>query len=188
MQVMGRDFSEDILCRIRTRVQGEPELTRSALSREVCDWMQWHAPDGRPKEVGCRVALLKLARRGLIELPEPKAVSFGKPSPGALAAATPQMSAASATAAATAAATTAIRATLHQLGPVWLQAVDAGQPELSRTWWSLIRQHHPLGVKSLCGAQLRYLIRCEQGVLGALSFSAAAWRLAARAARPLARR
>ena len=61
MQVMGRDFSEDILCRIRTRVQGDPELTRSALSREVCDWMQWHAPDGRPKEVGCRVALLKLA-------------------------------------------------------------------------------------------------------------------------------
>lgn len=40
--------------------------------------------------------------------------------------------------------------------------------------------HHPLGAGPLCGAQLRYLVESAAGVLGGLSFSAAAWRLFAR--------
>ena len=60
----GRDFSENILSRIRRRVVDEPTLTRSALSREVCGRLQWQGGDGRPKDVSCRVALLRLARRG----------------------------------------------------------------------------------------------------------------------------
>lgn len=166
MQVLGREFCEDILSRIRSRVLGDCGLTRSALSREVCDWLQWQTPDGRAKEVSCRVALLKLARRGLIELPAARPVSFASATPAAPA---PRP-----------APLCVIDSALCELGPVWLEPVDAGQAELSRTWWSLIREHHPLGVKSLCGAQIRYLIRCERGLLGALSFSAAAWRLAPR--------
>ena len=164
MQVLGREFSDDILSRIRSRVRDDCRLTRSALSREVCGWLQWQTPDGRAKEVSCRVALLKLARRGLIELPVAREVSFASATPAAPARVLPSV----------------IEAALWQLGRVWLEPVDAGQAELSRAWWSLIREHHPLGVKSLCGAQIRYLIRCERGVLGALSFSAAAWRLAPR--------
>ena len=69
MLVAGRDFSEHILSRIRTRVLDDPTLTLSALPREVCGWMQWQGDDGRPKDVSCRVGLLKLNRRGLVELP-----------------------------------------------------------------------------------------------------------------------
>ena len=145
-------------------MRGEPSLTRSALSREVCHWLQWLGPDGRPKEVSCRVALLRLARGGHIELPAAQEVSFAS----AASAAQPEVCGVS------------IQTSLAQLGRVWLEPVDAAQAELSRTWWSLVRSHHPLGAQALCGAQLRYLIRCEAGVLGALSFSAAAWRLGAR--------
>ena len=35
-----------------------------------------------------------------------------------------------------------------------------------------MQAHHPLGAGPLCGAQIRYLIACEAGVLGGLSFSA----------------
>src|SRR4030066_517276 len=78
MRVAGRDFSEEILARIRLRVEGDPALARTALSREVCTWLGWQGADGQPKDMSCRVALLKLARRGLIELPAGKVVSFAK--------------------------------------------------------------------------------------------------------------
>ena len=165
MLVVGRDFSEDILSRIRTRVLDEPTLTRTSLSREVCGWMEWHGDDGAPKEMSCRVALLKLLRRGLIELPAAREVSFGRPTPAAQAAQPGWL---------------AIETPLAQLGRVWLVPVDAGQAELSRTWWAMMQAHHPLGAGPLCGAQIRYLIACEAGVLGGLSFSAPAWRLAPR--------
>lgn len=44
----------------------------------------------------------------------------------------------------------------------------------------MMHTHHPLGAGPRCGAQIRYLIESPAGVLGGLSFSAAAWRLAAR--------
>ncbi len=165
MLVVGHDFSEDILSRIRTRVLDEPTLTRTALSREVCGWMEWYGDDGAPKEMSCRVALLKLLRRGLIELPAAREVSFGRPAPAAQAAQPGWL---------------AIQTPLVGLGRVWLVPVDAGQAELSRAWWAMMQAHHPLGAGPLCGAQIRYLIACEAGVLGGLSFSAPAWRLAPR--------
>jgi len=51
---------------------------------------------------------------------------------------------------------------------------------LAQEWNRLMRQFHYLGAGPLCGAQLRYLIRSSQGVVGALAFSAAACRLAGR--------
>ena len=165
MWVVGRDFSEDILSRIRTRVLDEPTLTRSALSREVCGWMEWRGDDGRTKDMSCRVALLKLSRRGLIELPAAQDVSFAR---------------ATQTQGAAPPSWLTTRSPLAQLGRVWLVPVDAGQADLSRTWWAMMQAHHPLGAGPLCGAQMRYLIACEAGVLGGLSFSAPAWRLAPR--------
>ena len=161
----GRDFSEEILARIRSRVTGEPTLTRTALSREVCTWMGWHGTDGQPKEMSCRVALLKLSRRGSLELPAAQAVSFAKPTEASVRAPRDWL---------------AIEATLAELGRVWLVPVDSGHVELSRTWWAMMHAHHPLGAGPLCGAQRRYLVACDAGVVGGLSFSAPAWRLAPR--------
>jgi hypothetical protein len=73
-----------------------------------------------------------------------------------------------------------LESTLAELGRVWLIPVDARQAALSQQWWSMMRRHHPLGAGPLCGAQLRYLVASPAGVLGGLSFSAAAWRLAER--------
>jgi len=165
MLLVGREFSEDILSRIRARVLDEPTLTRTGLSREVCGWMEWQGDDGRPKDMSCRVALLKLARRGLIELPAAQEMSFARRAEAAQAAQPSWLT---------------IEAPLAQLGQVWLVPVDSGQAELSRTWWAMMQAHHPLGAGPLCGAQMRYLVACEAGVLGGLSFSAPAWRLAPR--------
>ena len=165
MLVAGRNFSEQILARIRSRVKGDPVLTRTALSREVCTWLEWQGADRQPKDMSCRVALLKLARRGVIELPVGQAVSFAKPTEASVPALRDWL---------------AIETNLAELGRVWLVPVDSGQAELSSTWWAMMQAHHPLGAGPLCGAQLRYLVACEAGFVGALSFSAPAWRLAPR--------
>lgn len=161
MQVCGREIAEEFIHRIRSRVRDDPTLTRTALSREVAGWLDWRDAHGVPKEMNCRAALLKLARRGVIDLPAARPVSF-------------ERGAASATVAVGA---ETIHTTLAALGPVELVQVRCAAD--SRLWWQLMA-HHPLGAPALCGAQLRYLVRIATGYLGALSFSAPAWRLAAR--------
>jgi len=165
MLVAGRDFSEEILARIRSRVKGDPALTRTALSREVCTWLGWQGVDGQPKDMSCRVALLKLAGRGVVELPAGQAVSFAKSTKASVRVPRDWL---------------AIETKLAELGRVWLIPVDRRQAELSSTWWTMMQAHHPLGAGPLCGAQLRYLVACEAGLVGGLSFSAPAWRLASR--------
>ncbi|MEO7031328.1 MAG: IS4 family transposase, partial [Herbaspirillum sp.] len=168
MSFAGQTFSEAILVKIRARIVSEATLTRSALSREVCEWLDWRTHEGHPKEVSCRIALQKLERRGLIELPPPRPTSF----------------ASTENAEAAAQSWPAISTTLQELGRVWLVPVNRTQPEPSRLWWAMMREHHPQGGGLLCGAQIRYLIACEiegrTNFIGGLSFSAAAWRLAGR--------
>lgn len=164
MLAAGREFSEEIIERIRVRVRGDCTVTRTGLSREVCGWLDWRGAHGRLKEMNCRVALLKLQRRGILKLPAARSVSFARAT----------------RAEARDESWPLVEMTLAELGPVWLVPVDGRQAQLSRQWWSMLRAHHPLGAGPLCGAQLRYLVASGAGVLGALSFSAAAWRLAAR--------
>jgi hypothetical protein len=164
MLVAGREFSEDIIERIRVRVRGDSTVTRTGLSREICGWLDWRGAHGRLKEMSCRVALLKLERGGVLELPPARRVSFARVPPvDARDESWPL-----------------VEMTLAELGCMRLVPVDAGDAALSKQWWSMMQAHHPLGAGALCGAQLRYLVSSGAGMLGALSFSAAAWRLSAR--------
>ena len=52
--------------------------------------------------------------------------------------------------------------------------------EESAYWNGLIDKYHYLGYKPLSGAQVRYLIRWDGGDLGAVGFSAAAWKVGVR--------
>ena len=164
MLVAGREFTDEIIEQIRDAVRGTAHLTRCALARLVCGWLDWCSGDGRAKEASCRAALLKLERRGVIELPPARAVSFESRRP---AAAQP------------APVGPCIKAALSSLSAITLVVVN-GDKALSRQWRVLMKAHHRLGDGPLCGAQLRYLIESDQGVLGGLSFSAAAWRLGVR--------
>ncbi len=164
MLVAGREFSDEVIEQIRDAVRSSAQLTRCALSRLVCGWLDWRAADGRAKEASCRAALRKLERRGVIELPPAREVSF---EPRTQAAAQPEP------------VWLRIQAPLSRLSGITLVLVN-GDKGLSGHWRAMMKAHHPLGDGALCGAQLRYLISSDQGVLGGLSFSAAAWRLGVR--------
>jgi hypothetical protein len=164
MHVAQREFTEEILERIGQTVRDTAELTRCALSRLVCEWLNWKDAAGRAKESSCRALLVKLERRGLIELPPARPVSFeaGAQATSSVEECWPHL-----------------KTTLQRLGGIELVVVNGNRAH-SRVWRAMMKAHHPLGDGPLCGSQLRYLIRCEQGWLGGLSFSSAAWRLGVR--------
>ncbi len=70
---------------------------------------------------------------------------------------------------------------LDKLQPIQLILIGGAGSRASQQWNELMSRHHYLGAGPLCGAQLRYLVHSPHyGYLGALAFSAAAWRLEAR--------
>jgi hypothetical protein len=68
----GRDFSESELALIRALIAEDPTRTRADLSRLACQSLHWLKPDGGLKEMSCRVAMLRMQRDGLIQLPPPR--------------------------------------------------------------------------------------------------------------------
>lgn len=133
----------------------------------MCQWLDWRSANGKLKEVSCRVALLRLHRRGVIPLPPPAARPPAGPPPGQARAAIEEPP--------------PIRCSLADLGPVEVVPIGSADSHASRVWNGLMNRYHYLGAGPLCGAQLRYLIHSPRyGWLGGLAFSAAAWRLAAR--------
>src|SRR5208282_2698420 len=167
MQVCGQEFSAQLLQRIQQTVDGEPELSRRALSRRVCEWLDWRTAWGEPKELSCRVALLKLHRRGSLHLPAVAAAVVSPPR-RVWAETVPQE-------------VVPVEASLQSLQPVSLRRIEQADCLASRRWNQMMERYHYLGAGPLCGAQMRYAVHSRQGEwLGGLAFSGAAWQLAAR--------
>lgn len=166
--VCGREFGPRLLARIRARVRaGGDELTRAALSREVCEWMNWRDPAGRVQHMSARVALQRLQQSGDIELPTPRACAGGTRGRRRWQSPRPPKR---------------VECELAELGSVRVVEVSAQTtPELSHQWNRLIGCHHYLGYVPAVGRQKRYLMVSERhGVVAAAAFSAAAWRCAPR--------
>ncbi len=165
MQVCGQEFSGEILQWIRQTVHREPALSRRALSRRICERLSWCSPNGRYKQMSCRVALQRLEQRGLVALP-PVEVPRSLCTRNTHREVPPILE---------------VRTGLAALGTVELVAVGNRGSRAAGLWMALMQRYHYLGAGPLCGAQLRYLIRSEHhGWVGALAFSAAAWRVEAR--------
>lgn len=167
MIVCGQLFSDEIIKRIQATIDTEPGISRVALSRRVCEWLGWRRKNGQWKEMSCRVALLKLHRRGVIRLGPltHRVPGGGKKKELSEQIQTPEP----------------IRCGLRELGGVELVKVGSADSRASRIWNGLMSRYHYLGSGPLCGAQMRYLIQSGRGQwLGGLAFSAAAWRVEAR--------
>ena len=65
----GREFSPDDLQVILRAIADNPQVKRTPLSRLVCEHLNWLRPDGRQREMSCRVAMLRMQADGLITLP-----------------------------------------------------------------------------------------------------------------------
>jgi len=160
----GRVFPAAVMKRLSAAIRAHPQWSRAELARQLCQWMDWRSANGRLKEMSCRSALLQLHRRGLIALPPPRrsVAAHGRRYGGGKRQ-----------------GPTLGPGSLSELGRIELVLVN-GNRQLSQQWKELVDAHHYLGYRPLCGAQLRYLVRCRHGEIGAFGFSAPAYRLKAR--------
>jgi hypothetical protein len=160
-----RDFSASELKLIKHLIADNPQLSRAALSRLVCDILSWRRPDGRLKDMSCRVAMLRMQDDDLINLPparngnnngkiycrrtqqaQPDPIPFVMPA--------------------------------HRLTNLCIEIVS--NPDQSHLWNEYIDRYHYLGYQPLPGAQIRYIVRDGNRTLALLGFGAAAWKTAPR--------
>ncbi len=164
IRASGRYFGVDEINVIKDIISTVEPPVRAEIARQVCERLDWRNVRGELKAMSCRVALLRLHREGLICLPAPKnGNGNGKP----LSKQKPQLP-----------QPQLLEGTVNDLPGLELVLVD--NPKDSALWNALIDQYHYLGYQPLPGAQLRYLIQWEGGLLGALGWGAAAWKVAAR--------
>ena len=162
MLYCGRQFSASELIWIRQCMEEHPGISRRGLSQRFCTHFRWFKPDGGLKDMSCRVAMLKMERDGLIELPTPQyqRSRTRRRSPRSLLG-EPQRE---------------IRKKAKELS-LHFELVTRGRSSL---WNELIDRYHYLGFTPLAGAQLRYFIESQYGTVALMSFSAAAWKTAPR--------
>ena len=163
-KLCGRPLSAADLETIRRAIDAANPPLRAEVARRVCGALGWHDTLGRPKLMSCRVGLLRLHRAGLIALPTPRNGNGNGRGLAKQPAAWP--------------AERPLGGAVGQLSG--LRLVPVASTPASRLWNGLIARYHYLGYTPLPGAQLRYLIHWDHGILGALGFGAAAWKVAAR--------
>ncbi len=158
----GRDFTNKELDQIRSLIKENPQFYRAKLSREVCQMLRWLKPDGKLKDMSCRVAMLRMQKDGLIELPEPLRAKAAIRKIKFTPATDPQDS---------------ILCPVNQLPHLQLQMVNKTNSFL---WNEYIERYHYLGYTRLPGAQLRYFITTNGQILALTGFGAAAWQTSPR--------
>jgi hypothetical protein len=164
MRYCGRDFSEADLACIREII--ETGISRNRISMRVCEALAWLKPDGGLKDMSCRVALLRMHRDGVIQLPAPRTRNGNtnaQRAPRRTEAGEPQPP---------------LVAPASALQDLRLELVS--DTASSGLWNEYVDRYHYLGYQPLPGAQLRYFARSREGVLGLFGFGAAAWKTAPR--------
>jgi hypothetical protein len=165
LRYCGRDFSASEMEAIGALIAGDPRPTRIQLSRLVCEALDWRRPDGRLKDMSCRVAMLRMQKDGLIQLPPPQTGNQnGRPYRRRTPQAEPELF--------------PVVGSAGALVDLRLEPVtDHTQSHL---WNEYIDRYHYLGYQPLPGAQWRYMARANDRVLALLGFGAAAWKTAPR--------
>ncbi len=159
----GRVFGPQEIEQVRAIIRTHPKASRQQLSYRVCEAFDWRKADGSLKDMSCRVALLRLHREGLIELPAPQhrvnpCRSFTRRTPQGEPEAV-------------------LEAAVHELADLRLGVVERRSSAL---WNETIDRYHYLGYKPLPGAQLRYFAYAGDRRVALLGFGAAAWKTAPR--------
>lgn len=160
--ICGREFDSELIARLNETGR---DLSRRALSRQLCEWINWKGPSGKWQTTCARVALRRLEARGELKLPARLTPFVGQARNLRARLVGLQLQ--------------PVRMALEQIEPVELVLVGSRHSRAARQCRCLLENFHPLGAR-LCGAQLRYLITSAQGILGVLTFSGAARRLRAR--------
>ena len=165
--IQNRCIGAEELNWLRQLICAHPQWGRSRLSVHIAQKWNWRNGVGQLKDMAARTLLLKLERRGLLQLPRRQRGGGSRPAQPPAAEPLGLW------------AEPLIAGTLGQVRPVKLAAVQsAGERGLLTT---LLQNHHYLGYRRPVGENLQYLAWDRAGrSLACLVFGAAAWKCAPR--------
>ncbi len=164
----GRDVAAAEMELIREVVESCAGVSRTELSKTVCELLGWRRRNGSLRALECREYLEQLESCGYLQLPEkrrrrPLGSSTRIPQ-------TPRGEPGE-----------ALVGSVEELGPITLQ--EARDAEAREWFRELVGRYHYQGYSVAYGAQLCYLVfvsQPERRVVGCVRFSSPAWRMAAR--------
>lgn len=164
MTLSGREFEVKDFELIKETVSLYPQLSRTELSKTICELLCWYQANGEPKYRACFKVLERLETWGHIKTPawikqsrgSYKVVITEGTEPGEV-----------------------VNGRVDEYGPVVIEPVrDRKQ---GRLWTEYIERYHYLGYRPAFGNQQKYFIRFECGkLLGCILYSASAWSIACR--------
>jgi len=166
IRVQGRRLTADDLRDLRALIVQHPDWHRTALSLYLCQLWNWRNGAGRIKDMAARTLLLKLAARGLIQLPPPQRRTrrpCAQAPPlvqGPWLALSPEP----------------IQDPLAWLQPIRLELADTRpKREQVRQW---LAQFHYRGFHGAVGENVQYLAKDQHGrELAVMVFGAASWKV-----------
>lgn len=168
VRIAGRWVSQIVLDRLTSRSSKDNPPCRRDLVEQFCRATGWVNRQGEPCASSANIALKRLEEQGRVRLTpaQPRAarkqvrqlIDDGQPLPPL----------------------PALPHSVDRIGHLHFQLLsDAKDPD-HLLWNRLIIRQHPLKAAPLFGAQLRYLIGCEEGIVGAMGFGPAAFHLECR--------
>ena len=134
-----------------------PSASRSRVAERLCHALGLKDARGKPRLGSCLKALRELESAGEIVLPPRQLEIHAAWRPRRLAQPVPSPQ--------------AVPEHLAEVQGLRVELVDPSDDFGMRTWTELLMREHPQGAR-LVGSQLRYLVRSEHGVLGAVGFGA----------------
>lgn len=166
MEIYGKVYTETAIKTIRHIIANKPETSRLQLSRKICEIMNWRSSNGKLQDMSCRKGLLELERRGVISLPKVKQkYGFEKKRQRDIEYRIAKLDC----------------SLKDIMEDVIIEPIKSRYSKDSRVWFDMIEKYHYIKKTSLCGAQIRYIVKSNKyGYIGALAFSSATYKLRAR--------
>ena len=168
LRCQGRIVRDAELRWVRELIESNPQWSLHRVTKEICSAWDWTTDAGLLKTFAARSFLLKLQDRGLLRLPAiqinkrrikkafPSLDELGLPSPSP------------------------IQCRLKDIQPLEINLVSSGSDQDTLFLAPLV-SHHYLGLRSIVGENLRYLIHDSRGTpVACLLFGSSAWKSTAR--------
>ena len=166
IKLRGRVFSENDLGIIKCIVRDNFDRGRTQISKAICEELDWKQPNGWLKDRACRDVLRKLEEMKIIQLPPPLVTRKSD------------------------------NRKLKHSTKNHLLEYDINTPintfpnsvtlefakgnNLEKVWNALVKRYHYLGHDVTVGRCIKYLVKTEDKLLGAIAFSSPAWRIVPR--------
>ena len=164
--IRGRQIDGQDLSTIRDLIRGNESLGRTALSRLLCEQWRWEQSNGRLKDRACRVLLLALESKGVIELPARLRVreSFNRRGQTL-----PDLSEID---------QEAVTGKVSEFRSLTIEMVRFTPEE--KLWDHLVHTYHYLGHPWIVGSYLKYMAYLDGRLVACLGWGSASWKVACR--------